>query len=46
MRGKCNCGKRAISEYLIRDNKCAWTILFCADCKPKHDTKIIYRIDK
>jgi len=38
MRGKCNCGKKATGEYLIRDKKSAWTIKCCDDCKPKQNT--------
>jgi hypothetical protein len=43
---KCNCGKKATSEYLIKDKKAAWTVKFCNECKPKRDNKNIYRIDK
>lgn len=35
MRGKCNCGKKATCEYLVRDKGTAWTLKFCSDCKPK-----------
>ncbi len=47
-KGKCNCGKKAISEYLItnKKEKVAWTVKFCDKCKPKRDSEIIYRIDK
>jgi hypothetical protein len=35
MKGKCNCGKKATGEYLVRNKKTAWTIKLCDDCKPK-----------
>lgn len=44
MKGKCNCGKPATVEYLIREKKSARTIKFCDDCKPKRDTDKMYKI--
>ena len=35
MKGKCNCGKPATSEYLIRNAKSMTTVKFCDKCKPK-----------
>lgn len=45
MKGKCNCGKKATSEYMVRHHKYGYTLLFCDSCKPKYDTPAIYRID-
>jgi hypothetical protein len=39
IRGKCNCGKKATSEYLVYHKKYATTIIFCDDCKPKYPDK-------
>lgn len=33
--GKCNCGKKATSEWLIEDKKTWWTMKYCDDCSPK-----------
>jgi len=46
IKGKCNCGKKATSEYLIKGKGVAHTIKFCNKCKPERDSEIIYRIDK
>lgn len=35
MKGKCNCGKKATCEYLVKVGDTAWTLKFCPDCKPK-----------
>ena len=35
-KGKCNCGKKPIGEWLITLHKTATTILLCKDCQPKH----------
>ena len=35
MKGKCNCGRKATTEYLIRNKKSAYTIKLCKNCKPK-----------
>ena len=45
MRGKCNCGKKAVSEWLIQDKKLAWTIKLCDKCQPKVFVHGIYMID-
>jgi hypothetical protein len=45
MKGKCNCGKKAVSEFLIRNKKAAWTMKFCSDCKPKHEYQNIIKIN-
>jgi len=45
MKGKCNCGKKATSEYLSRDKKGATTIKFCAKHNPKRNTEKLYLID-
>ena len=42
MRGKCNCGKKATCEYLVRDKSTAWTLKFCSDCKPKTPYNLKY----
>ena len=36
MRGKCNCGKKATSEWLIRNEGTAWTLKLCDAHVPKH----------
>jgi len=35
MKGKCNCGKKAVVEYMIINKKGGHTVKFCEDCKPK-----------
>lgn len=35
MRGKCNCGKKATSEWLVEQKSVAHTLLFCDKCAPK-----------
>lgn len=45
MHGKCNCGKKATSEWAVHLKNYASTLKFCNDCRPKHKTKnlsIIY----
>jgi len=39
MKGKCNCGKKAIKEFLVRDfkDKTVWCIKLCENCTPQHD---------
>ena len=34
-RSKCNCGKKATSEWLVCDKKTTWTVILCDNCKPK-----------
>lgn len=34
MKGNCNCGKRAVVEYIVHDKGCASTIKFCNSRKP------------
>ena len=38
MKGKCNCGKKATSEWLIKDNESATCLKFCDSCRPKTNT--------
>lgn len=52
MKGKCNCGKKAVVEFMNyhppkRREKYGWgySIKFCDDCKPKHETEHFYIID-
>lgn len=35
MKGKCNCGKKAVAEFLITRKKTAWSIFVCENCRPK-----------
>ena len=35
MWGKCNCGKKATSEWLIQNKDTAWTMKYCDKCSPK-----------
>ena len=44
MRGKCNCGKKATSEWMIYHKDYCTTIKFCDDCKPKHEQKGLIKI--
>jgi len=44
MRGKCNCGKKATSEWLAHHKGYCTTIKFCDLCKPKTQTKTFYII--
>lgn len=41
MKDRCNCGKKATSEFLIRKKKVAWTIKVCDNCKPKNNRNLI-----
>jgi hypothetical protein len=43
--GKCNCGKKATSEWLVRDTKMAWTLKFCDKCEPKRPQTKMHKID-
>lgn len=45
MRGKCNCGKPATTEYLVTHKKVSHTIKLCNDCKPKYIHKELTLID-
>jgi hypothetical protein len=49
MRGKCNCGKPATCEYLIKSRlkqtNYATTIKLCANCKPKYEHKGMSLLD-
>ena len=47
MKGKCNCGKKAVAEYLITNHrsKTVWSMIYCDACKPKYtspDIQLIY----
>ena len=51
MRGKCNCGKKATSTWIIYEPPkgktkygCAREISWCNDCKPSRSTETIYEI--
>ena len=44
MRGKCNCGKKATSEWLIIDAGMAWTMKYCDNCEPKREQDGITKI--
>ena len=35
MKGKCNCGNKAVAEYLVYGKKEVSSIKLCEDCKPK-----------
>jgi hypothetical protein len=39
MKGKCNCGKKATSEWLITSHGACWEMKFCDVCKPKREEK-------
>ena len=41
MKGKCNCGKKATSEWLTRDRGMAWTMKYCDNCRPARDTNYL-----
>ena len=45
MKGKCNCGKKATSEWLIQNKGTAWTMKYCDNCKPKYKTEGLQLID-
>jgi len=44
MHGKCNCGKRAESEWLITSKNEAGTMKWCDDCAPKKNRPGITKI--
>lgn len=35
--GKCNCGKKATSEWSIQNKGTAWAMKYCDKCKPKRE---------
>jgi hypothetical protein len=37
MRGKCNCGKKATSEWIAYFKDYTTTLKFCDKCKPKYE---------
>jgi hypothetical protein len=43
--GKCNCGKRATSEWLIQNYGTVWTMKYCDKCEPKRESKELTKID-
>lgn len=43
--GKCNCGKRATSEWLIRNHNTVWSMKYCDKCEPKRESKELTKID-
>jgi hypothetical protein len=42
--GKCNCGKKATSEWLILNKGTAWTMKYCNECKPKREQEGLTKI--
>jgi len=44
MRDRCNCGKPATGEYLVKNKGVAWTIRLCDDCKPRVNNKYLQLI--
>ena len=44
MHGKCNCCKKATSEWLINDSTMTWTMKYCDKCKPKQEQKGLVKI--
>jgi hypothetical protein len=48
--GRCNCGKKATTEWLVQDKKMAWCLKFCDKCSPKIEKpglqKIYWNIKK
>lgn len=44
MKGKCNCRKKATSEWMIYSKKCAWIMKWCNDCKPEKESKTVFKI--
>lgn len=51
MKGKCNCGKKATTEWINhtpatkRRSGWAYSIKFCDDCRPKYETEFFHIID-
>ena len=43
--GKCNCGKRATSEWLIRYRGTISSMKYCDKCVPKRESKELTKID-
>jgi len=44
MHGKCNCGKKATSEWLIQSKGTAWTMKYCDKCKSKREQEGLTKI--
>jgi hypothetical protein len=44
MRGKCNCGVKATSEWLFQNRGVAWTMKYCDKCKPKYEREGLSKI--
>lgn len=44
MHGKCNCGKKATSEWLVVNNESSWSNKYCDQCKPKQEQKGLTKI--
>lgn len=44
MYGKCNCGKKATSEYLIQNKGMVSTMKYCDKCKPKTEQDGLVKI--
>lgn len=45
MKGKCNCNKKATSEWLIYLKDYVTSMKFCNKCKPKLNTNNLTLID-
>jgi hypothetical protein len=44
MHGKCNCGKKATSEWLIKNRGMVRTMKYCDKCKPKREQEGLVKI--
>lgn len=44
MYGKCNCGKKATSEWLIQNKGTVWVTEYCDECKPKREQSGLTKI--
>jgi hypothetical protein len=44
MKGKCNCGKKATSEWLITNYGAQWTMKYCDNCVPKREQSGLVKI--
>lgn len=52
VKGKCNCGKKATTEWLVTQKKkkrerygTCWTLKFCESCKPLYKQEGLQQID-
>lgn len=44
IRGKCNCGQKAKSEWIVQQKGIAWSMKFCDNCKPKKQQSFAVKI--